>query len=191
MRIFTDIYDDAQWLTELVENLLSITKMADGSVKLHLSDQVAEDVVSEALRHIDRRCSEHPVTTDCGDEPLLIRVDARLIVQVLVNLVNNAIKYTPPGSEIHVAVLRRDGVAVFQVSDHGSGIPDALKERVFEMFFTGDNTVGDSRRSLGLGLALCRAIVHAHGGTISLTDNVPHGCVFSFTVPLSEVNLNE
>ena len=191
MRIFTDIYDDAQWLTELVENLLSITKMADGSVKLHLSDQVAEDVVSEAIRHIDRRCSEHPVTTDCGDEPLLIRVDARLIVQVLVNLVNNAIKYTPPGSEIHVAVLRRDGAAVFQVSDHGSGIPDALKELVFEMFFTGDNAVGDSRRSLGLGLALCRAIVHAHGGTISLTDNVPHGCVFSFTVPLSEVNLNE
>ena len=80
---------------------------------------------------------------------------------------------------------------MFQVSDHGSGIPDALKESVFEMFFTGDNAVGDSRRSLGLGLALCRAIVHAHGGTISLTDNVPHGCVFSFTVPLSEVNLNE
>ena len=190
-QIFSDIFDDAQWLNGLVENLLSITKIAEGSVRLHLSDQIVEDVITEALRHIDRRSKEHSITVDCGDAPVLARMDAGLIVQVLVNLVNNAIKYTPPGSEIHVAVLRRDGAAVFQVSDHGPGIPDALKESVFEMFFTGDNAVGDSRRSLGLGLALCRAIVHAHGGTISLTDNVPHGCVFSFTVPLSEVNLNE
>ena len=66
-QIFTDIYDDAQWLTGLVENLLSITKIADGSVKLRLSDQVVDDIVSEALRHIDRRSAEHHITVDCGD----------------------------------------------------------------------------------------------------------------------------
>ena len=69
-QVFTDIYDDAQWLTGLVENLLSITKITDGNVKLHLSDQVVDDIVSEALRHIDRRSSEHHITVDCGDEPL-------------------------------------------------------------------------------------------------------------------------
>ena len=190
-QIFTDIYDDAQWLTGLVENLLSITKIADGSVKLRLSDQVVDDIVSEALRHIDRRSAEHHITVDCGDEPLLVRVDAGLIVQVLINLVNNAVKYTPAGSNIRITAIPRDNMAEICVSDNGPGIPDELKEHVFEMFFTGGNPIGDSRRSLGLGLTLCQAIIHAHNGEMTLKENSPHGCIFSFTVPLSEVNLNE
>ena len=190
-QIFTDIYDDAQWLTGLVENLLSITKIADGSVKLRLSDQVVDDIVSEALRHIDRRSAEHHITVDCGDEPLLVRVDAGLIVQVLINLVNNAVKYTPAGSNIRITAIPRGNAAEICVSDNGLGIPDELKERVFEMFFTGGNPIGDSRRSLGLGLTLCQAIIHAHNGEMTLKENSPHGCIFSFTVPLSEVNLNE
>ena len=190
-QIFTDIYDDAQWLTGLVENLLSVTKIADGSVKLRLSDQVVDDIVSEALRHIDRRSAEHHITVDCGDEPLLVRVDAGLIMQVLINLVNNAVKYTPAGSNIRITAIPRDNMAEICVSDNGPGIPDELKEHVFEMFFTGGNPIGDSRRSLGLGLTLCQAIIHAHNGEMTLKDNSPHGCIFSFTVPLSEVNLNE
>ena len=190
-QIFTDIYDDAQWLTGLVENLLSVTKIADGSVKLRLSDQVVDDIVSEALRHIDRRSAEHHITVDCGDEPLLVRVDAGLIMQVLINLVNNAVKYTPAGSNIRITAIPRENMAEICVSDNGPGIPDELKEHVFEMFFTGGNPIGDSRRSLGLGLTLCQAIIHAHNGEMTLKDNSPHGCIFSFIVPLSEVNLNE
>ena len=190
-QIFTDIYDDAQWLTGLVENLLSVTKIADGSVKLRLSYQVVDDIVSEALRHIDRRSAEHHITVDCGDEPLLVRVDAGLIMQVLINLVNNAVKYTPAGSNIRITAIPRENMAEICVSDNGPGIPDELKERVFEMFFTGGNPIGDSRRSLGLGLTLCQAIIHAHNGEMTLKENSPHGCIFSFTVPLSEVNLNE
>ena len=190
-QIFTDIYDDAQWLTGLVENLLSVTKIADGSVKLRLSYQVVDDIVSEALRHIDRRSAEHHITVDCGDEPLLVRVDAGLIMQVLINLVNNAVKYTPAGSNIRITAIPRENMAEICVSDNGLGIPDELKEHVFEMFFTGGNPIGDSRRSLGLGLTLCQAIIHAHNGEMTLKDNSPHGCIFSFTVPLSEVNLNE
>ena len=190
-QIFTDIYDDAQWLTGLVENLLSITKISDGSVKLRLSDQVVDDIVSEALRHIDRRSTEHHIEVDCGDVPLLVRVDAGLIVQVLINLVNNAVKYTPTGSNILITAIPRENMAEICVSDNGPGISDELKERVFEMFFTGSNPIGDSRRSLGLGLTLCQTIIHAHNGEMTLKDNSPHGCIFSFTVPLSEVNLNE
>ena len=190
-QVFTDIYDDAQWLTGLVENLLSITKITDGNVKLHLSDQVVDDIVSEALRHIDRRSSEHHITVDCGDEPLLVRVDAGLIMQVLINLVNNAVKYTPPGSNIRITAIQQEKAAEICVSDDGPGISDERKERVFEMFFTGSNLIGDSRRSLGLGLTLCQAIIHAHHNEMTLKDNLPHGCIFSFTLPLSEVNLNE
>ena len=190
-QVFTDIYDDAQWLTGLVENLLSITKITDGSVKLHLSDQVVDDIVSEALRHIDRRSVEHHITVDCGDEPLLVRVDAGLIMQVLINLVNNAVKYTPPGSNIRITAIQQEKAAEICVSDDGPGIPDERKELVFKMFFTGSNLIGDSRRSLGLGLTLCQAIIHAHHNEMTLKDNLPHGCIFSFTLPLSEVNLNE
>ena len=190
-QIFTDIYDDSQWLTGLVENLLSVTKMTDGSVKLRLSDQVLEDVVSEALRHVDRRAGEHNITVDCGEVPLLARMDAGLIIQVIINLVNNAVKYTPAGSNIRITAVQREKTAEICVSDDGPGIPDERKERVFEMFFTGGNPIGDSRRSLGLGLTLCQAIIHAHHGEMTLNDNSPHGCVFSFTLPLSEVNLNE
>ena len=190
-QIFTDIYDDAQWLTGLVENLLSITKIVDGSVKLHLSDQVVDDIISEALRHIDRRAAEHHIAVDCGDVLLLARMDAGLIMQVLINLVNNAVKYTPVGSNIWITAIPRENMAEICVSDNGPGIPNELKERVFEMFFTGGNPIGDSRRSLGLGLTLCQTIVHAHHGEMTLKDNSPHGCIFSFTIPLSEVNLNE
>ena len=190
-QIFTDIYDDSQWLTGLVENLLSVTKMTDGSVKLRLSDQVLEDVVSEALRHVDRRAEEHHITVDCGEVPLLVRMDAGLIIQVIINLVNNAVKYTPADSNIRITAVQREKAAEICVSDDGPGIPDERKERVFEMFFTGGNPIGDSRRSLGLGLTLCQAIIHAHHGEMTLKDNSPHGCVFSFTLPLSEVNLNE
>ena len=105
--------------------------------------------------------------------------------------VDNAIKYTPAGSHIILSAAAQGETAVIQVSDDGSGIPDGAKEKVFEMFFTGENRISDSRRSLGLGLALCRTIIAAHGGTITLSDNTPHGCIFTFTLPLGEVSLHE
>lgn len=77
------------------------------------------------------------------------------------------------------------------VSDHGTGISDEEKEKVFDMFYTGGSRSSDSRRSLGLGLALCRSIITSHGGTISVSDNIPNGTVVSFTLPIGEVDLNE
>ena len=77
------------------------------------------------------------------------------------------------------------------ISDNGPGIPDADKPRIFDMFYTSGKDIGDSRRSMGLGLALCKSIINAHGGTISVSDNKPHGTVFRFTLPAEEVNLHE
>ena len=77
------------------------------------------------------------------------------------------------------------------IADQGPGIPDGEKARVFDMFYTGTNCIADSRRSLGLGLALCRSIVTAHGGAITVSDNAPHGAVFTFTLPAGEVELHE
>ena len=183
-RIFTDIYEDAQWLISLVENLLAVSRIEEGRMQLHLSPELPDEVIREALQHIRIPTAGHRITVDCGDELLLARMDARLISQVIINLVENALKYTPPGSSIVIGAEKQGDRVMIRVADDGPGIPDDLKPRVFEMFFTGDRKVADSRRSLGLGLSLCRSIVTAHGGEITLTDNTPSGCVFTFSLPV-------
>ncbi len=190
-QIFLDIYDDSIWLINLVENLLSITRIEDGRMNLRLSTELVGEVIEEALRHTNRQSDEHTIRMELPDELLLARMDARLIVQVLINLVDNAVKYTPAGSTITVSAREQDGFAAISVLDDGPGIAPEIRSHVFEMFYTGEHKVADSRRSLGLGLALCKAIVDAHGGTITLADNPPHGCNFTFTVPLGEVTLHE
>ena len=189
-QIYTDIYDDAEWLTGVVENLLSITRLNDGRLKFKFTDQLMDEVIAEALRHISRKHDDYQIITECEDL-LLARMDVRLIIQVLVNLVDNAIKYTPSGSTITIRALKKNERAWISVEDNGPGISDEIKPHIFEMFFTGRNNIADSQRSLGLGLALCQSIVEAHGGKLELADNAPHGCIFSFALPLSEVTLNE
>ena len=118
-------------------------------------------------------------------------MDVYLFILVLENLIDNAIKYTPSGSVISIRGFKKAGKAQVSVEDNGPGIPDEMKPHIFEMFYTGKTTVADSQRSLGLGLALCRSIIEAHDGTLVLSDHAPHGCTFTFTLPLSEVTLNE
>ena len=189
-QIYTDIYDDSEWLIGVVENLLSITRLNDGRLKFKFTDQLLDEVIAEALRHISRKHDDYKIVTDC-EELVLARMDVRLIMQVLINLVDNAIKYTPPGSVILIRGRKTDGRAQISVEDNGPGIPEEMKPHVFEMFYTGKKAIADSHRSMGLGLALCCSIVEAHNGTLMLTEHEPHGCNFTFTLPLSEVTLHE
>ena len=158
---------------------------------LRTSTELLSDIVEEALRHTRRKASGHVLTTVSGDDLLLVCADARLVVQVIANIVDNAVKYTPPGSRIEIATAREGDMAKVCVRDTGNGIPNAEKAKIFDKFYCGESKIADNRRSLGLGLYLCRAIVEAHGGAIRVEDNVPHGCVFSFTLPLGEVTLHE
>ena len=189
-QIYTDIYDDSEWLIGVVENLLSITRLNDGRLKFKFTDQLLDEVIAEALRHISRKHDDYKIVTDC-EELVLARMDVRLIMQVLINLVDNAIKYTPPGSVILIRGRKTDRGAQISVEDNGPGIPEEMKPHVFEMFYTGKKAIVDSHRSMGLGLALCRSIVEAHNGTLMLMEHEPHGCNFTFTLPLSEVTLHE
>lgn len=191
MQIFTDIFNDSQWLISLVENLLSVTRIEEGRMNFNMSVELMDEVIEEAMRHINRKSTEHNISVEYKDELILARMDARLIIQVIINIVDNAIKYTPAGSEIRITAEKKENTVSVRISDNGAGIPDSIKPRVFEMFFTGESTIADNRRSLGLGLSLCKSIINAHGGEITLTDNTPHGSVFTFTLPSGEVNINE
>ena len=191
VQAFTDIYDDAMWLINLVENLLAVTKIEEGKVRLNSSVEVMDEVITEALRHVNRRSKEHTIRVTSSQELILAKIDARLIVQVIVNLVDNAIKYTPAGSVIEIHTELRNKWVEVSVSDNGPGIPEDQKPKVFDMFYCGANKVIDSRRSMGLGLPLCRSIVNAHGGSIRVSDHQPNGTVFTFTLPAGEVTLYE
>ena len=192
-RTFTDIYDDSVWLINLVENLLAITRIEGGQVHLTQSVELMDEVITEALRHINRKSREHIIHVSSSEDLILASIDVKLIVQVVINLLDNAIKYTPAGSviEVHTAKDNASQQVIVSVSDNGPGIPDDQKPHIFDMFYSGANKIADSRRSLGLGLALCKSIVIAHGGTISITDNHPKGTVFTFTLPAGEVELHE
>ena len=186
-----DIYEDATWLTGVVENLLTITRFDDGQVRLERNVEIMDDVVEEALRHVSPDVRHHTLTYVPSDELLLVRMDAHVMVQVVVNLVNNAIVHTPRGSSIEVRV-RRDASSVrVSVADDGPGVPDEEKARVFEQFYTSGGKVVDGRRGIGLGLPLCKSIVEAHGGRLELADAQPSGAVFWFVLPLEEVPADE
>jgi len=113
------------------------------------------------------------------------------MVQVVINIVNNAIKYTPEGSHITLSARKSNQLVVVEIADDGPGIPDEAKAKLFDMFYTANNERGDGRRGLGLGLSLCKSIISAHGGTIEALDNHPQGTIFRFTLRASEVNAYE
>ncbi|MEG0396588.1 MAG: sensor histidine kinase KdpD, partial [Oscillospiraceae bacterium] len=190
-ELYTDIYDDSLWLINLVENLLSVTRLEDGSMNLHMAAELMSEVIDEALQHINRNSIEHKITVHSKDDLIMAKMDARLIVQVIINIVDNAIKYTGSGSEITISVAKQGDKVLTQISDNGSGLSEQSKEHIFEMFYTANTKVADSRRGMGLGLALCKSIITAHGGEIKASDNKPHGTIFSFTLPCEEVNLHE
>ena len=190
-QLYTDIYDDSMWLINLVENLLSVTRIEEGRLNLHISEDLVDDVINEALHHVNRKSIEHNISVENKEEYLLAKMDAKLMVQVIINIVDNAIKYTPKGSDIIIKTHKQGDKAVISISDNGEGIPDDKKERVFDMFYSGADKIADSRRSLGLGLSLCKSIVNAHGGKITVSDNVPHGSVFTVTLPAGEVQIHE
>ena len=188
--LLSDIYDDALWLNDMVENLLSITKLEDSAVSLNMSVELVEEVIDEALRHVSREARRHEIEVVPTDDILLARMDARLVIQVIDNLVNNAIQYTPPGSHIRVSSARDGDFVAISVADDGDGISDADKEHIFDSFYTANHGLADGHRSVGLGLALCKSIAAVHGGTITVADNHPKGTVFRFTLPAEEVPEN-
>ena len=188
--IYKSIYDDSLWLINLVENLLSVTRIEDGSMKICRRSELMEEVVNEAVSRI-RSQSGRTINVEQQDEFIMVKIDARLIVQVIINILDNAVKYSPDDTDISVRVFRKGENVVTEIADQGHGISDKDKPKIFDMFYTAETNIADSRRSMGLGLALCKSIITAHDGEITVRDNKPCGTVFRFTLPAEEVTIHE
>ncbi|SKB47941.1 two-component system, OmpR family, sensor histidine kinase KdpD [Lachnospiraceae bacterium] len=190
-QMYLDIYDDSVWLDNLVENILAISRVEDGHMNLRITTELLDDVINEAMQHIDRRSKDYNIKIEPSEDLILVQIDVHLIVQVIINIVNNSIKYSPAGSSIVISSWKKKSMAYIKISDDGPGISAEDKPHIFEMFYNGNKKIADSRRSIGLGLSLCQSIVKAHKGAILVTDNDPHGTVITFSVPVREIEINE
>ena len=185
-ELLTDAKKDAEWLCRMVENLLSITRMTDGQTgTLKLQNEMLEEVVSETVVNFKKRYPDVTVSVSVPDSIIFAKMDAMLIEQVLLNLLDNTVIHGGKTSTVSVSVSTEGEFAAVTVTDDGNGIEPRLLGHLFDdtLPFSGVQST-DSTRCMGIGLSVCRTIVHAHGGEISAA-NLPHGgAQFKFTLPL-------
>ena len=182
--LLAHVRDDAQWLVRLVENILSITRIKDGVVRIRKTPEAAEEIVAEAVNKF-RKSRSMPVHVLVPDELLMVPMDATLIEQVLINLMENAVMHARGATGIEIIVARESAGACFCVRDDGAGIDKAVLPRLFEELFPHESE-GDGRRSLGIGLSACMSIVRAHGGSMSAKNRPEGGAQVSFVLPMEE-----
>jgi len=181
-EVAQSLHDEALRMSALVANLLDMARIESGELKINLQWQPLEEVVGSALRHSSLQLMEHKVSTQLALELPLLRFDAVLVERVLCNLLENAAKYTPPGSCIVIYAVQRGESVRVMVYDNGPGLPRGREEAIFDKFTRGEKE--SSKPGVGLGLAICRAIVEAHGGTIAADRSPLGGAAIVFTLPV-------
>lgn len=181
------IHKDANWLHAMVENILNLTRLQDGKLMINKQMEAVEEIVGGAVGHVSRRSPEHEITVNVPGELLLAPMDARLIEQVLINLLDNALKHTLVTNPISISVTEdtKANCAIFSVADRGAGIAAPDLPNLFNIFYTSQLKHTDAHRGIGLGLAICDAIIKAHGGSIKARNRIDGpGAEFVFTLPL-------
>lgn len=183
-EIWSRIRQDSLSMYNMVENLLTAARFDNSNVPVKAAPDLLNDVVEAGLKFPRTANESHPIAVQESEDFLMVSMDSSLIAQVISNMVLNAIDHTPDGTPITVSYYQDGADAVVEVADTGQGLSDPVKERVFDIFYTGEAPMYDSTHYLGLGLFLCREIILAHKGSIEVHDNKPNGCVFSFRLPL-------
>jgi two-component system sensor histidine kinase KdpD len=179
------ILEEAERMTRLIANLLDMIRVESGALEVQKEWQPLEEVVGVALIRLDVRLRDHPVQVRLPPDLPLVPLDAVLIEQVFVNLLENAVKYTPSGTPIEISAVAESNVVRVEVADRGPGLPAGEEVRVFDKFYRAPETV--SRSGIGLGLTICRGIITAHGGRIWAENRPGGGAAFRFTLPLTGV----
>jgi two-component system sensor histidine kinase KdpD len=179
-ELLDSIHEEAERLNRLVQNLLEMTRLTSGALSLRRQWHPLEEVIGAALGRLGKRLADRRVITRIPEDLPLVQIDDVLIEQVLINLLDNAAKHTASGTPITVVATATDRTVTVEVTDHGPGLPRGEEDEVFEKFYRG---AGAGGRGAGLGLAICKAIIQAHGGHI-WAQNVPEGgAAFFFTLP--------
>ena len=185
LELLENIREEAQWMVRMVENLLSITRFNSGEAQINTIDEVAEDVISSAVVKFSKRFPAPKVTVDIPEEVLLVPMDATLIEQVIINLLENAVLHGKSTSEISVQLTSTAFLAVFFIEDNGQGIDPKVLPHIFEGNITStDQENSDNKRNMGIGLSVCREIVTAHHGSMKAENREEGGARFIFTLPL-------
>lgn len=183
-QLVSNIKEDSQWLIRMVENLLSVTRIKEGTMNVTKTPEAAEEIIAEAVSRIRKRLPNRKIAVKVPEAFLLVPMDGTLIEQVLLNLLENAIKHSPEDSTIGIELKKSGGYAVFEVADNGTGIAEEDFPYLFESYVPNGKRSSDSSRGMGIGLSICRSIVKAHSGKMTAANKKTGGAVFQFTLPL-------
>lgn len=185
--LLQDIHKDAAWLIRMVENLLTITRMDNGSgAKVHKTPEAGEEILESAAMKFRKQYPQWKLSLEAPQDFLLIPMDAILIEQVLLNLMENAVHHAQGGDHLFVSLCRQGDFARFEVRDNGAGIDPQLLPKIFHTHLPSGDARGDAKRNMGIGLSVCNTIICAHGGHMEAENAAAGGAVFRFTLPLEE-----
>lgn len=185
-ELLQNVYGDTNWLIHSIENILSMTRIDEGKLEIKKNMEILEEIIAESISRMRKFAVNHTIKIDLPENIVILPVDGLLIEQVIINLIDNAIKYTQDGSIISIIACKEENKVIIEVSDNGDGIPIEHIESIFNRFYTNKKIGCVERRGIGLGLAICKSIVTAHGGEISAFNNSCGGATFRFTLPLKE-----
>lgn len=179
--IVRNIYDDSTWLIHMVENLLTVTRISQQNLSISTREEPVEEVIAGAIERTERRHGGCSIRADIPQNLILLPMDAVLIEQVLINLLENALTHSGSSQPVELIVKEDTANVSFTIRDHGSGIPEEMQQHLFEGT---DYTSGsaDARKGMGIGLTVCKTIINAHHGTI-IGRNHGSGAEFTFTLP--------
>lgn len=190
-KLVSNIQEDSQWLIRMVENLLSVTRINEGSMNVTKTTEVVEEIVAEAISRIKKRFSARQITVKVPEDLLVVPMDGTLIEQVLINLMENAIKHSPEDAPVEVIVNKNGNYAVFEVIDYGEGIAEQDLPFLFEGYLSNEKRSSDTARGMGVGLSICMSIIKAHKGKMEAVNKKSGGAIFRFTLPLEGGEGNE
>ena len=186
-RLLSNIKEDSQWLIRMVENLLSVTRINAGTMNVTKTPEAAEEIAAEAISHVRKRFPDRKIDVKVPEELLIIPMDGTLIEQVLINLIENAIRHSADDSIIEVEIKPDNHNVLFEVRDHGEGIAEEDFPYLFDSYVPDGKRSSDSVRGMGIGLSICKSIIKAHNGKIEAHNREEGGAVFQFRLPLDEV----
>ena len=186
-QMIRGIQEDSQWLIRIVENLLSVTRFDSGNVKLIKTPVVLDELIDSVILKFKKRYPEQPVELDLPEELVLIPMDAILIEQVIINILENAVHHANGFTRLTLRVFIMDHTAIFEIADNGCGIAKERLEHIFSGYTTSGEKTGDmQKRNAGIGLSVCATIIKAHGGTITAQNSKEGGAVFRFSLAVEE-----